>query len=162
VTLARRDPVEEMITRQERFNRLLARLRTGVWTPAIGVTETPDAIILRAELAAFQSEDLRAPVGDNGLAMEGERRREEERRQRLYRSVEWTDGFNATYESGVLTLRLSKAREVEGKPIRDQGQAREGLTELGASDAAFVRRWNHASSRAATGDVSYLDGTEVP
>ncbi len=149
MTLIRRDPVNEMIARRERLNRLLARLRAGAWTAAVDVTETPGAIVLRASLAAFDSEDPHARIGDESLTPTGEPR-DEERRQRLYRAVEWADGFKATVEKGVLTLRLSKTQEVKGKRSRNQGQAQSGEGQRDAScltrpSCPYVRRHPAAS-----------------
>jgi len=146
VTLIGRDPVNEMIARQERFNRLLARLRGGAWTAAVDVIETPDAIVLRAELAAFESEDHPARIGDESLTPKGEPRLEEERRQRLYRAVEWADGFKATVEKGVLTLRLSK----------DSGSQRQAESK---SRSSTNRR---RAKRRLPGDASKLPVCETP
>jgi HSP20 family molecular chaperone IbpA len=137
VTLIGRDPVNEMIARHERFSRLLAGLRAGVWTAAVDVTETPDAIVLRVALAAFDPEDPPARIGDESLTPKGEPRHEDERRQRLYRAVEWADGFKATFEKGVLTLRLSKTQEAKGKRSRNQDQAQSGE---GQRDASCLTR----------------------
>ncbi len=144
-----RDPVNEMIARQERFSRLLARLRAGAWTAAVDVMETPDAIVLRSALAAFDPDESPARIGDESLTPTGDTRDEEERRRRLYRAVEWADGFKATVERGVLTLRLPKTREVRGKGSRNQGQAQTGPGQRDAWPARppscpYVRR--HAAA----------------
>jgi len=61
--------------------------QTSLWTPAVEIFEQDGNLVVYAELPGLNKEDVRVEVTDQGLVIQGERRREqEENRQGFYRS----------------------------------------------------------------------------
>lgn len=98
---------------------------SGEWTPAVDVYETADRLVLVAELAAVQLEDVRIEVVGNILTVRGERpferkgfsaehcRRMEIGYGRFERSFTLpypvrADGIEAVLRDGVLTVSLPR------------------------------------------------------
>lgn len=111
---------------------------TGVF-PALNVTETGDAVLVRAELPGVDPDDLEITVEDNTLTLAGERKIAEEGAQagyhrrereggRFRRSVQVPtriegDRVRASYEHGILTIEMPKAPEARPRQIAVQAQA---------------------------------------
>jgi HSP20 family protein len=85
VTIRRWDPLRDLLTLQERMNRLfdasLTRTRghepaldSGSWTPLADVYETPDAFVLLVELPGVREEDVEIQIDVDRIALRGERR----------------------------------------------------------------------------------------
>ncbi len=103
-----------------------------VWMPALDISETPDAYIVRVEVPGVKAEDLEVSLQDNTLTIRGKRERSEERKEETYHWVERSygeftrslalpsdvkvDAIDATYRNGVLEIRLPKSEE--SKPHR--------------------------------------------
>jgi len=137
--LVRFDPFRDLTTLREEMNRLFTRtLGEGsgggsTWTPAVDIFDRADAIVLRAELPGLSAEDIDIEVDDSVLTLRGERRFEDTveegryyRLERAYghfqRSVTLPQGvkadeISATFDQGVLTVRVPKADEVKPRKI---------------------------------------------
>ena len=137
--LVRFDPFRDLTTLREEMNRLFTRtLGEGsgggsTWTPAVDIFDRADAIVLRAELPGLSAEDIDIEVDDSVLTLRGERRFEDTveegryyRLERAYghfqRSVTLPQGvkadeISATFDQGVLTVRVPKAEEVRPRKI---------------------------------------------
>ena len=114
-------------------------------TLPLDVTRTADALVVEAALPGIKPEDVEITVEDGTLSIRGEyhdERREGEgeslvseiRRGTVSRSVSLPTGLEpdkatATFEHGVLTLRIPKAESVKPRQIRIspaiEGQAAE-------------------------------------
>ena len=138
-------PWSELRRLQSEFGDLLGG--TGedagqAWSPAVEVRETPDAIEVTAELAGVKPEDVNVDYEDGVLTVRGEktyeRRSEDERRhvfERRYgsfaraftlpREVE-VDQIAASFDAGVLTVRVPKAERAKGRTIEIQAGANGG------------------------------------
>ncbi len=69
------------------FARSLSTGEPGVWSPAVEVFERDNNLIVRAELPGLNKDDIRVEVTEDGLILQGERKREhEESREGYYRS----------------------------------------------------------------------------
>ena len=109
---------------------------TGSWIPAINVEESPDELLLTAELPGMNEEDINLDLENNILTIHGEKREEHEeggeghkyhvwerrygsfhRAFTLPRTVQ-ADGILADFDSGILTVRLPKAPEAKGRTIK--------------------------------------------
>jgi len=148
--VVRWDPFAEVAAVQERLNRIFNdRLRaqgeeslTGTMLPPVDIYETPEALVLKADLPGLSLEDLDVRVENNTLTIQGERQQEKEVRQEEFHRVERAYGafsrsfslpnsvdpekIEATYEGGVLRLSLAKREETKPKQIKVQvGSARE-------------------------------------
>jgi HSP20 family protein len=137
--VVRFDPFRDITSLRDEMNRLFTRtLGEGssagsAWTPAVDIFDAADAIVLKAELPGLSPDDIDIEVDDNVLTLKGERRFEEKveegryyRVERAYGSFQRSvtlpqgvkaDEITATFDSGVLTVRVPKAAEVKPRKI---------------------------------------------
>ena len=118
---------------------------SDLWAPAVDVEETPNELILAAELPGLKREDIDIELEDGVLTIQGEKKEEEKqegtqgllferrwgsfaRRFTLPRAVD-PNGITATYENGILTVRVPKAEEAKGRKIEITDGGRESLSE---------------------------------
>ncbi len=136
MAIIRWDPFREMSTVQNRFDRLFDSVwggRQEAWLPAVDVFDTKDAVVLKAELAGMDPDDIQIEIEDNVLTIKGERRFEEKVDEERYYRVERrfgsfqrslalpqgvkADDIAAAYEDGILEVRVPKAEEEKPKKI---------------------------------------------
>ena len=94
--------------------------------------DTPEAFVLKVELAGMKPEDVHIELEDDVLTIRGERQQEESSRRSSTRARSGTtehsgaasrcprvkrDAIEATYENGVVEVRVPKAAEVEPQRI---------------------------------------------
>jgi HSP20 family protein len=105
-----------------------------LWSPAVDVEETSDHLVLRAELPGMTRDDIDVELEDGVLTIQGEKKEErrDEGSQGLLYERQWgmftrrftlpravdPDGISATYNNGVLTVRVPKAEEAKGRKIQ--------------------------------------------
>jgi HSP20 family protein len=112
--------------------------REGRWMPAVSVSETKDELLLTAELPGLAEDDISIELENNVLTVSGEKNevREEEDEERKYHVYERSygsfsrsftlprtvDGQNivATFDNGILTVKLPKVPEAKGRKIEIQ------------------------------------------
>jgi HSP20 family protein len=137
------DPFRDLLSIQDRMNRLfeqtLSRSRAeegmapSTWTPAVDIYETPEAIMLQADLPGLRREDIDIQIQDNTLALRGERRFAKDVREENYLRIERAYGafqrsftlpatiqqenIRAVFRDGILELTLPKAEEAKPKKI---------------------------------------------
>lgn len=137
------DPFRDLISIQDRMNRMfeqsLSRSRSeegvspATWTPAVDIYETPDRIVLKAELPGMTHEDIDIQLQDNTLTLKGERRFAKDVQEENYLRIERAYGpfqrsftlpssvqqekIRATFRDGVLEVVMPKADEVTAKRI---------------------------------------------
>jgi HSP20 family protein len=96
-----------------------------MWTPSVEVFERDNKLVVRAELPGLDKDDVRVELMDDGLVIEGERRREREERLeggyrseieygRFYRMIPLPEGVNvdqaqARMNNGVLEVSIPMA-----------------------------------------------------
>jgi HSP20 family protein len=104
------------------------------WLPPVDITESEDALLLVFDLPGLQEEEIQVELDDNVLTVSGERRRQSELKQDEYfryerrfgafsRSVALPAGvkddqINASYENGVLEIRVPKPEQYKPKRIQ--------------------------------------------
>jgi HSP20 family protein len=138
--LTRYDPFRELLSIRNTMDRLFesALSGTSIWQPvswdlALDVVETEDEYTVKASLPGINPDDLEITYTNNTLTIKGEVREEKESegaryhlRERRYGSFARSitlpagveaDKIEASYEAGVLKLRLPKAEEVKPKRI---------------------------------------------
>lgn len=107
---------------------------TDLWSPPVDVEETPDHLILTAELPGMSHEDIDVELEDGVLTIQGEKRerQKEEGTQGLLYERRWgtftrrftlpravdPDNISATFENGILTVHVPKAEEAKGRKIQ--------------------------------------------
>lgn len=138
MAIIRWDPFREMTNVQDQLDRVWRGMLEGrrgqeSWLPAVDVFDTKDAVVLKAELAGMNPDDIEIEVDDNVLTMKGERKFEEKVDDERYYRVERrygafsrsialpqgvrADDIQATYEDGVLEVRVPKAEVEKPKKI---------------------------------------------
>lgn len=83
------NPFELMRRFTDEMDRAFAggRETREMWAPNIEVREKDNNLVISADLPGLNKEDVRIEATDEGLVIQGERKREEEKRERgLYRS----------------------------------------------------------------------------
>jgi HSP20 family protein len=115
-------------TFEEFFDRLpLAHREEGYALPAIDMSETEEAIEVKADLPGFAKEDVSLELQNNTLYISGERKTEREEKKKNFHVVERShgmikrsvvlpcevneEGVDASFSNGVLTIRLPKSEE---------------------------------------------------
>jgi HSP20 family protein len=112
----------------------LARRFAEGWMPTADLTETKDAIVVKAELPGMEAKDIDASITGDVLTVKGEKKKEEEKEGEKYHYTERFSGFfersfrlpaevnvdkiEAAFENGILTITLPKSEEARAKEIK--------------------------------------------
>jgi HSP20 family protein len=141
--LTKWEPIPEIVSFQDEMNRLFLdffgrtpgrrMMSDGLWAPIMDIEETKDDIIVKAEIPGMTKDDVKIQITGDMLTISGERKREEESKDKTYHRIERSYGqfqrmitlpsevqsakAKASYENGVLTIRLPKSEEVKPKEI---------------------------------------------
>lgn len=102
--------------------------------PALDITTNQDELVVKASLAGWKPDDVEITLTGNTLTISGEMKQEERREEDSWilneirrgsfsRTLELPEGLvgeraTASFEHGVLTLRIPKAEEIKPKQIR--------------------------------------------
>jgi HSP20 family protein len=105
---------------------------TGSWTPPMDICETPDEIVLRAEIAGVSKEDLEVEINSRAVRIHGQRIEPPRSQAATYRLAEIqygrferilylpapidTEVVSSSYANGFLLIRLAK--RLQPKPHR--------------------------------------------
>ena len=142
--ITRYNPYGELVTLRDAMGRLFEdsfvspltwrQLDGEMLNPAMDVHQTGDEIIVTASLPGLKAEDVDITITGQTLAIRGEFKADEkvERDQYLYRERRFGtfnrqlqlpvrvkgDAASATFENGVLTLRIPKAEDVKPRQIQ--------------------------------------------
>jgi HSP20 family protein len=137
--LTRWDPFQEMLNLRRTVDRLFDNVNPDrEWQPmqwglAVDVAENKDDFVVKASIPGINPEDLDVSYADDTLTIKGEIKSDNEYKEDQYhlrerrfgsfaRSISLPtkikgDAIDASYQNGVLTLRLPKAEEVKPKRI---------------------------------------------
>ncbi len=112
---------------------LLARGNGSGWVPAVNISETKDAILVRAEVPGVDPKDIDVSLQGDMLVIKGERKEEAEEKDENFHRIEIrrgafarsiripvpvdADKIEAKYEQGVLKIKLPKKEEIKPKQI---------------------------------------------
>ena len=107
------------------------------WIPAMDLVETDDHFVLKADLPGLNEGDVNIEVEDNVLTVSGERKSEHEDKREGYYRVERSFGsfrrtltlpegvdpeaVSATFDKGVLEVRIPKPEERKPRRVAIQG-----------------------------------------
>jgi HSP20 family protein len=141
-TIARLEPFRGLSTLQDQFNRLFNEsFRTHgeesaltTWAPAVDIYETPNELVVKADLPDVNEKDIDVRVENNLLTIRGERKFEKSvsednflRVERAYGSFSRSfslpntlnaDAIAAEYKNGVLTVTLPKREETKPRQVK--------------------------------------------
>lgn len=103
------------------------------WAPTIDVSETEDAMVVKAEMPGMSKDDIDITLSNGILTLSGEKKEEREDKQESYHVKESRygsfrrsfrvpaevepDKIEATYKEGVLRLTVPKAEGAKPKKI---------------------------------------------
>jgi len=149
--LTKYDPFPDYQSLQNQMNRLFGESfgvrgradeasTTALWAPAVDIAETPERLTFNFELPGFKQEDLTLRVENGVLTLEGERKFEEESKEKSYHRVERAYGkfvrsftlpsnadpekIVANLTDGMLHVELPKREEAKPKSIPIGGGAK--------------------------------------
>jgi HSP20 family protein len=105
--------------------------RSRAWAPAIDMVDHKDEIVLRADLPGLEEKDIEVTLTDDALTVKAERQVERKDEKKgyfvsersygsIYRSIPLPAGVDsdkaeATFRTGVLTVRLPQRPEAKAK-----------------------------------------------
>ena len=142
--LTRWEPFRELQDRMDRMNRLFREsyrpegpeeaLTSTSFAPPVDIYEDEHNITLKMEVPGIDEKDLDVRIENNTLAVRGERKFEKEEKEENFRRVERqygsftrsftlpssveTENIQASYDKGVLAIRLAKKAEAKPKQIK--------------------------------------------
>jgi len=109
----------------------------AIW-PAIDVAESENEITVKAEVPGCKAEDVDITVQGNTLVISGEKKQEEEKKEKGYYHLERnygtfrremslptdvdTAGIEANCKDGVLTVKLPKTEKAKSIKVKVKGQ----------------------------------------
>jgi len=144
MTITKWEPIKDLITLQDRMNRLFDEsmrgirpgeeaLNSALWSPAVDIYETESEVILKAELPEINQKDIDIQVENNTLVLRGERRFEKEAKRENFHRIERAYGafarsftlpatidqekIRAEMRDGVVTLMLPKSEQAKPRRI---------------------------------------------
>ena len=107
--------------------------RTETWVPAVDVSETKDAIFVKAEVPGMDPKDIDLSLSGDMLVIKGEKKEEKEEQDENFHRVEMRRGsfsrairipvpvdkdkIEAKYENGILKIKLPKTEDTKPKQI---------------------------------------------
>jgi HSP20 family protein len=138
--LTRWDPFQEMLNLRRTVDRLFDNAspdhewaQPPLWGLAVDVVENKDDFIVKASIPGINPDDLDVSYSDDTLTIKGEIKSDNEVKENQYHLRERRYGsftrsislptkikggaIEASYQNGVVTLRLPKAEEVKPKRI---------------------------------------------
>ena len=103
------------------------------WMPRVDISETDDDLVISAEIPGMKKKDLNVSIEKGVLTLKGERKHEEEEKEKNYHRMERSHGsfqrsfrippsvdtnkVHASYKDGVLKVTLTKLEETKPKEI---------------------------------------------
>jgi len=141
--LTRWDPFRELYSLQNRMSRLFEEqygsgredsLTAGAFVPPVDIYEDEHGLQLKLEVPGIDEKDLDVKVENNTLTISGERKFEKEEKEENFHRIERrygsfsrsftlpstvnTEDVSASYDNGVLSVRLAKRAEAKPKQIK--------------------------------------------
>jgi len=166
MAIIRWEPARELHTIQQEMNRLFGSAFDAQaggesnggarWIPAMDLVEEEDHFVLSADLPGVDEDDISVELEDNVLSISGQRRSQREKRREGYYRIERAagkfsrsltlpegidpDGIQASFEKGVLVVRVPKPEERKPRRVAinvgDNASVIEGAQEEPTEQAA--------------------------
>jgi HSP20 family protein len=105
----------------------------GEWQPRVDLSETKDAVVVKAEIPGVEQKDIQVTLQGEMLTIKGEKQQQKEEKDEHYHRVERSYGafarsfrlpgtvdgakVTAAFKDGVLTVTLPKAASAKGTTI---------------------------------------------
>ncbi|HET6142970.1 MAG TPA: Hsp20/alpha crystallin family protein [Candidatus Acidoferrales bacterium] len=141
-TMAHLEPFRGLSNLQNQFNKIFndsfrnqaEESALTTWAPAVDIYETPNELVVKADLPDVNEKDIDVRVENNLLTIRGERKFEKSVSEENYLRVERTYGsfsrsfslpnmvnaeaIGAGYNNGVLTVTLPKREESKPRQVK--------------------------------------------
>lgn len=107
--------------------------RARAFEPAVEVSDTKDAVVVKAQLPGISKENIHVDISDNALTLKGEFKEKEEKEEKNYYRQEFhygafsrtipmpvavkADKAKAQLKDGVLEITVPKSEEAKVKEI---------------------------------------------
>jgi len=134
------EPFKELVSMRDDMDRLFDTFfgsnvdnLEGFWKPAIDIEESNGNLVVNAEIPGMTKEDIKVSVQDDVLTISGERKRENEKKDKMFHRIERcygefhrmirlpatvdADKVKAAYKDGVLQVILPKPESLKPKNI---------------------------------------------
>lgn len=134
------EPFRELVTMRDDMDRLFetffgrqAQAMDELWRPAIDIEENNGNLMVRAEIPGMTKEDIKVSVKENMLKISGERKQENETKEKTFHRIERSygkferiirlpsevdaDKVKASYKDGVLNVTLPKPESMKPRQI---------------------------------------------
>jgi HSP20 family protein len=158
--LTRFEPFRDLFNLQSQVNRLFQDfgrgsdelLTSGTFVPPVDIYEDEQNITLKLEVPGINEKDINIQLENNTLTVRGERNFEKEEKEENFHRVERRygsfarsftlpntvdpDNVEASYENGLLKIRLAKRAEAKPKQIKVGVGGQSKTIEAGKSKAA--------------------------
>jgi HSP20 family protein len=141
MAITRWDPFRDVVALQNRMNSLFREfnendspLTTASFVPAVDIYEDAKKVVLKLEVPGMDEKDLDIRVENNTLTVKGERKFEKDEKEENFHRIERrygtfyrsfalpstvdTENVQASYNSGILKLELTKKPEAQPKQIK--------------------------------------------
>jgi HSP20 family protein len=144
MALVRWEPFEGLTTLRREMDRLFedftdrwpSRLGDGTTEPAVEVSDTPEAVVVKAQVPGVSKDHIQVDVTDDVLTLKGEMKEEETKQEKNYYRREFrygafsraiplpvsvqADQATAQLREGILEVRIPKSEKskVNQIPIR--------------------------------------------
>jgi len=108
-------------------------LALGEWAPSLDLSETKDALVVKAEIPGMDPKEVQISLQEQLLSIKGEKKQEKEEKDERFHRVERSYGaftrairlpvavdagkVTAAFKSGVLTITLPKTPAAKGTTI---------------------------------------------
>lgn len=142
--LVRWNPVRDLTGIEEEMNNIfdnffgLPRRRVDFgrygWTPRVNVEENDERYEVTAEVPGMEKEDINIDIRDHTLTLKGEKKLEEEKKDKDFRLLERCYGeftrtfklpedvdtakIEAAYKNGILMIDIPKTEKAKPKEIK--------------------------------------------
>jgi HSP20 family protein len=105
----------------------------GEWAPQLDLSETKDALVVKAEVPGMDPKDIQISLQEQLLTIKGEKKQEKEEKDERYHRIERSYGAftravrlpvavdaekaTASFKNGLLTVKLPKTPAAKGTTI---------------------------------------------
>jgi len=145
MTITRWTPIHDVVTLQNRLSTMLQEFAgqtaepeigtaTSSFIPAVDIYEDAQKLAIKLEVPGIREEDLDIRLENQTLTVRGERKFEKEEKQENFHRIERrfgsfvrsftlpntvdTEKVQASYDSGVLSIEVTKRAEAQPKQIK--------------------------------------------
>ena len=138
--ITRWEPFRNFLSLRDNFDGLFENFfgrmpmeRHDFWLPTVDIVENNGNIEVKVELPGMNKDDIKVTIKNNMLRLSGERKQEEETKEKTFHRIERyfgkfcrtiqlpadidADKIKAQYKDGVLNITLPKPKSMKPKEI---------------------------------------------